>query len=1389
MKYGFVFLLFTFYLSALSAEPIVFNPTFKYLSSKHGLSQDTINKIAIDQDGFVWLATDGGLNRWDGYRNEVIAGPDNVFTNASITTLFVDSNNDLWISTAGHGVYRFDLSENTIESVIKQPYNDSPEWVQPASSIVETEDGELIIGLAEEVLRYDRATGATTLLYRMPASVRENEQSIRVISLYQNVLFIGSTNQFIAVDLDRADASPVQLSYLGDVPANVDNANVKHFLIDGNGQFWLGTVEGLFVIDIEELIDSVRKKNGAAASFEHVTSELNIWEQIEESEGTFWLGTDIGLVKLTNVQGMWQWSHIVEPDNEKVRLSNTSIKTVAMDASGNIWLGSINGGALYWSPQTLLIKTLQNGVKNKAVLSDNAVWSFWQQDDDTLWIGTENGLTRHNLVTHSSQFYLTRGDKKFYESILVNRIFPAFEDKLIIQTFSSLKLFDPHTNSASILPTQDEKSAKAFDNFIFGSGRDAEGRIYFIADKYYRYTPHTQYLEALPLPESEFDPRFGVTFLNSNAYYEDEIFLATLDGLWLIDTKTFSTRKVFYFSENQKNNAAAVSSYAMANGKLWLAFPRYGIYGLDATTFEVTDQINEENLLFSNIVYGLTADENDNLWFGSHSGLHHYSISKHQVKNYRYGQELPVSEFNEGASVRLKDNRMAFGSTNGMLLFDPTRILNDAEENRFAMPLVITSVKLDSRKLQTAMSNLSGKHFDLEYTDYGMTVNFSSNMTSLTGELPFRYRLIRDGKVVSEGVTKEPRITFGFLNAGDYRFEVYPHKQHSDYTLLPAAITFSMPYAPFQSPLAIGSMIFLLLLLAVIYFQHRQNQILRLNRAQKQVKLFGEAFKQTRDWVVIFDSNKVPLAINPAFENIFGLSSSKDLSKQFRRLYKQFPALEQQFNERLNNLSACDFIKDESQVEGLDGQKYDVLIDITAVADEKSPEQIDHYLLVFSDISMQKDAERKLIKIANYDALTGLVNRSLLLDRLEHAIAHARRQRSKVAVLFVDLDRFKGINDSLGHDYGDKLLMVVANRMLNIASEDDTVARLGGDEFVIVLEGVTGLDGITPIVANLIEAVETPISIGKEVLRVSCSVGISFYPDDAKDSNELLKQADVAMYSAKKDTLSGFTYYTNEMNEVAKSRLQLENLVKLAWQEQGFFNHYQPIVNAVTGQTEGVELLMRCRIQSTSIAPNDFVPVLEQLRYIIDATRMAMERGVEDLKLWYDQGFKGYMSVNLSALHFKTEFDLDYVIQILKEHNLPISALRFEITEGMLIENADEALRQVERFRDAGFTLALDDFGTGYSSLSYLKKFPLNVLKIDKSFVDDVCEENCENALVMATINLAHKLNLQCVAEGIETEFQAHYLANNWCASQQGYYYSEPVPAKEVPALLFKQWN
>ncbi|QJR82921.1 EAL domain-containing protein [Alteromonas pelagimontana] len=1375
------------------ADPLVQDPNFTYLSTRQGLSQDTVNDILVDRTGFVWIATEGGLDRWDGYRYDHIAGPDQVFTNASITKLFMDSHGNLWISTYSSGIFRYNLNTNTIQNVLSAPFKYEPEWIQSAASFQEEDSGNVIIAIDQKVYRYNVRDNTATVIFELPDAMIKEGNYIRMALVVDETMLLATERALLAVNFRDPESQPEAVDYLGGSLPNRDKRDSKYLFIDEKRNFFVGTVEGLYVTPLDNLLASL-KKPGSTARFKEVVPYRNIWEITQGAGNNLWLGTDIGLMSLKqNEQGQWESAHVLEPNNGKDELAKKDIKAVTVDKTNNLWLGSSYGGALYWSANSLSIFTVQNNYRRQDdVLSNNTIWSIYQSDPQTLWLGTDNGLTKYRQDSNTSELFLmSSGVKAARTDTTIEKVFKGSGNTLILQTLDGLRLFDIKTSKTQVLPVNDIQQQSELEKWTGAAAMDSKGRLFFIGDKsFYRYDTSSQELIELNFDEPTVNVPFSYGFIAAPDFYNGSVFLSMLDGLWLVDEDTFKLTLVYRYPPEQRNNAVAVTSLVVDRERniLWLGFPRFGLLGLDATTFELKHHFHKDNLLSTNIVYSLQQDKQGFLWFSSHSGLHRFSPDTKQVSNFIYGQDLEVSEFNEDAVLELDDGRLAYGSTNGLIIFDPEKIAAEADRNRFTPTMAISSVELDSRKLNTPMINLSGKHFELQHDDFGVSIHFSSLFMSQYHDEVYRYNLSRGNDIISEAKTKDNNVIFAFLAPGTYRFEVSPAVQQFDYTVMPAAITFTIPYPPMRSPLAYSIYVGAILLTLLLYFYHRQRQLNRLHQAQHQVRLFGDAFKQTRDWVIIFDANMVPVAANPACKHVFGIEPDQHLDRQLNRLYQRFPKLQRQLSGRLSNLRAGEFWKNEDVIEGADGRRYDVLVDITAITEDKNSAKVDHYLVVISDISEQKNAERKLLKIANYDSLTGLVNRSLLLDRLEHAIANASHHNTKVAVLFVDLDRFKGINDSLGHDYGDKLLRIIGSRMANLASSNDTVARLGGDEFVLVMEEVENSDALSSFVGRLIEAVETPVALGNEVLRVSCSVGVSFYPDDASVPAELLKQADVAMYTAKKDTLNGFTYYTSEMNERAKKRLHLENQVKTAFQEDCFHNHYQPIVNVKTGRMEGVELLLRCKLNDETLFPNDFIPILEQLRYIIEVTRVALNKAVEDLTQWYQKGYRGYVSVNLSALHFKTEFDVDGILSQLTEASLPISALRFEITEGVLMDDTDNALYQIQRFIDAGFVLALDDFGTGYSSLSYLKKFPLQVLKIDKSFVDDLQPGHHSDALVLTTIRLAASLNMVSVAEGVETYAQAKYLAQKGCYCQQGYYYSKPIEADRILSLLDKKW-
>ena len=1371
------------------AEPRIQNPVFQPLSTKNGLPQDVVNDIVIDKEGFVWIATDGGVVRWDGVQTTIIDNSDSLFSNSSIWKLTVQKDKALFVSVYGRGIYRVDLETQAISQLPATPYKYYSEYNQHAESFFWQDDSHLILALSEKVQRLNVSTGEIEELASLTDKMLDDSHSIRYAMMVEDILIVATTlGVFTRNTLDESKQLQ-PLDYLDGTEPNEDNQNAKFLMQDESDRIWITTVNGVFNSEQDSFIAQVL--DNKQSRFEKVLTGRNVWTMVQSEADAFWMGTNKGLFELKRTQGKWVYEHILQPNNGRSELSDKKISAIAKTERGNLWLSTVFAGALHFGIQSSDIYTIQNERRSGVDrLSDNVVWSFAETSPGQLWIGTANGMSRYDFATKTSSHFLR---EEVEDSLLgtnsVDRIIRTPDNKLVLEKYEGIRVFDPETGSISVPSVKGGGDASVFNAWDSNPAITSNGVMFFTGPtEFYTYDFMSETLTPLPLDPSIFDVKFDTSFLGESKYH-NAMFFSTEGGVWLLDLTTYDHRLVYRFAEGERLSNQSVSSWVIDDtGVLWLAHNGRGLVGLDADTFEPLYTLDESNLLVTNIVYGLQKDSAGNIWFSSHQGLHRYDPRASAVQNFIYGRELSVSEFNQGASIILSDGRLAYGSTSGVVVFSPEQLdVSDEGQTLVGKQTAITGVSVGKRTLPQGLKNLNGQHFDLAHDDFGLTVYFSSLTTSGIGETKYYYKLLDGNKLVSEGVTEDAKITFANLEPGKYTFSVVPTPGSFESSYRAAQISLFVPYAPYRSPLAYAVYGTLLLCLLITYLYSRHKSLTRLRKAQQQVSLFSDAFKQTRDWVIIFDENKKLVAANPAFEHVFGFNQKEPLPKQLERLYLRYPGLSRQLSDRLTDMQGGDFWKDEGVIDGADGKRYDVLIDITAISGNGHiPE---HYLIVISDISEQKQAERKLLKIATYDSLTGLVNRTLLLDRLEHAIALARHHGHRVSVMFVDLDRFKGINDSLGHDYGDKLLRIVANRMRNLVADTGTVARLGGDEFVIVIEEVEDNDDLSSFVGQVIDAVETPISLSSEVLRVSCSIGVAFYPDDAPEPAELIKQADVAMYTAKKDTLNGFAYFTNDMNEKAKTRLTLENKVKRAYSEGSFFNHYQPIINAQTKQTVGVELLLRGTLDDQPLYPDQFIPILEELRYIIEVTRKAMYRAAEDLSTWYEDGFTGFVSINLSALHFKTEFDLHSVFSLLEQFGLPKEAFRFEITEGVLMDDTDNALHQIQRFVDAGFILALDDFGTGYSSLSYLKRYPLSVLKIDKSFVNEMAPGNANEALVATTISLANSLNMSCVAEGVETHEQAVALLDKGCVLHQGYHYARPAAANEITSFLTKNWG
>lgn len=466
------------------------------------------------------------------------------------------------------------------------------------------------------------------------------------------------------------------------------------------------------------------------------------------------------------------------------------------------------------------------------------------------------------------------------------------------------------------------------------------------------------------------------------------------------------------------------------------------------------------------------------------------------------------------------------------------------------------------------------------------------------------------------------------------------------------------------------------------------------------------------------------------------------------------------------------------------GESAWAVLNVSLVDDDSGIATIVEGTLV--DITERKVAEERVQSLAYYDALTGLPNRILLHDRLSKALATARRQKHKVALLFFDLDRFKIINDSLGHSVGDLLLQDVAERLKSCAREEDTVARLGGDEFLIVLTHVNDIPGAAVSAERFMDAMTTRFVIQGHSLSIGCSLGISIFPEHGADSETLIKHADAAMYSAKEGGRNNFQFYTADMNAQAVERLTLENGLRLALDKKELFLVYQPQIDIATGKISELEALLRWQHPELGLVPPDkFIRIAENSGLIVPIGEWVLRTACSQARKWQDEGLPAVsIAINVSAVQFRQQGFCELIRKVLRETGLAPHYLELELTESLLLGDADVTLSVLQELKAMGLTLAIDDFGTGYSSFSYLKRFPVSKLKIDRSFVRDVAVSPDDAAITTAIISMAKSLNLKVIAEGVEDEAQMSFLRAHQCDGIQGYYFSMPLAVDKVAEKL-----
>lgn len=541
-------------------------------------------------------------------------------------------------------------------------------------------------------------------------------------------------------------------------------------------------------------------------------------------------------------------------------------------------------------------------------------------------------------------------------------------------------------------------------------------------------------------------------------------------------------------------------------------------------------------------------------------------------------------------------------------------------------------------------------------------------------------------------------------------------------------------------------------------------------------RLHAAALESTQDGVIVSDMRRTIVSVNRAFTDITGYTEEDAVGQttDFLGSDCQEGDLHTQMRDSILRDGRW---KGEIRSQRKDGTRQVLLSSVATVSDASGLPT--HLVTVFTDITAQKENQFKLEQLAHFDNLTGLPNRPRVLDSMQHALAAAQRQHHKVAVLYIDLDNFKHVNDSLGHNAGDQLLLGVAQRLAQRTRRNDTLARLGGDEFILLLETLRAGEDAGAVAQELLQLLASPFDVGPSEVYVQASIGISLYPDDGTEVDDLLRDADSAMYQAKRAGRGTYRFYTEALTQAAQVRLQLDTRLRRALERGEFELWYQPLYRLGDRQLIGLEALARLHQPGLPpVGPAEFIPVLEDTGHIVALGEWVTNEACRQGRAWLDEGLAfGRIAVNISAVEMQRGGTVAQVQKALAAHDLPAACLELEITESGLMQQGDHSEAFLHSLRAMGVQLAIDDFGTGYSSLSHLKRFPVSKLKIDRSFIRDLMTDSADAQLVNAMVAMGCSLGISVLAEGVETEAQMHQLQQIGCEAAQGYFFGRPEPA------------
>jgi len=1469
---------------------------FKHLLTADGLSVNNVFDITQDSDGFIWIATPDGLNRYDGknfvhYRKN-LADPHSIANNF-IRKTFIDNDGVLWVGTH-NGLSKYNIQLDNFENFYHQNKNDKSLIDNEVWDIYQdnSKDKSLWVSTKNGIHKFNRENndfkrikihgfeGKLTEIKTIYQDLKGNFW----FGSYDNGIFLVNENLNYAEALQKKNNK-----WHITIPAN-SLFDIKEI----HGNYWLATDNGIYVLDENyNLIDRYHTT--------HPTNKIisdTVRSLVKADDSTVWAGTINGLnIIELNSKTISQYQN----NQESSSLSLNNIQTIIKDITGNLWLGTYGGGINRFFYDTLHFKHYSNGVM------DGYIDRLAETTDGKIWFNdVDSGINYMSSTTSGNYIKATEG-KDIYHIEADNK------NNLWINTSITNELFIYDVTSKETVKVKDweHKSlySKSYPFQIFNN------KVWFIDinDKLTSYLISTNEFHRYETKENKRLTTFDIDIKNNTIWAtskDNQLVSFDLSNISQ-NEKKFNYHKL---SGVKYLTTIEVTSIKVSDSWVWLT-SKQGILLYNKETQTTTHFTVQNNQLLNNSIESVLLDNKEHAWFSTNGTISLINPFTEQVKNFSKEQHLSDVEFIEQSFLKTINNEFYFGGSNGVHQFYPNKIRQIVQ---ILPPPKLTNLLIANKKIKvreqesSKESKTTNAHFELnkqlsqltnltlKHEQSPFTIEFISPNAKYPDQIGYRYRLLNLEADWIDAGKNNYRATYTNLSDGDYIFEIEAYDLLGTVSNSKSTLNIHVlaPWWLSKSAIIVYTLLFFLIIAYVIQqMRHKRLYHLQIQKSEERLKLSlwgsgdemwdwnivtGKIYRsniwgilefpqdgkrnvgsdktnihehdisRVRDtindhfdnkaehfeatyrvknkddkWIWVLDRGKIverdekgkPTRMTGTLKDISRIKKADERLKLFAKcienisdaviiydrkfnivdVNKSFQRITQKSKKQMigNNLTFTQypevFTQDvkkhlitkgswHGEIESAreNGEIYLTDLNIDIIRDEN--QSISHFVGVFSDITKRKETEAELRKLANSDTLTGLPNRSYFQANQTLLV----NKKVPHALLVFDLDNFKKINDSMGHEVGDVLLCQVAKRMRAVGRKQDTVYRLGGDEFSIIIENTNDIHTITSIATEVLTTIAQPLRLKNQEVVLFSSLGIVLYPEDGATPQELLKNADTAMYHAKHNGGNKYQFFSDSMNKAAVKRLQIESLIRYGLKEDSFSVFYQPKIEIATGKVAGMEALVRFETPSNGIiSPITFIPVSEETGQIIDIGEIVLRKSCFATKKWVDAGlFNGRIAVNLSAVQFTQPNLVGMIADILKESQLPAKYLELEITEGTVMDSPQKAIDIMLQIRAMGIHLSLDDFGTGYSSLAYLKKFPLNTLKIDKAFVDDIEESEQGRNMVATIVTIAHNLGMQVVAEGVETNQQLSFLSGLRCEQLQGYLYSKPLPESDFQKYL-----